>query len=748
MEHTDGQQDKLTPQQLDMMLRGLEGLPTFPSVVARMVSLIVDIGASGGAADESELALLIGSDLSLTAKLLSLANREYGRADTVTRAMERVPASVIHPVMLSTNVFQLSADGGLTEEGLDAPAFWKHCLAVACAAEDLAQRTELADAELAFTCGLLHDIGKLVLWQCLPKSYARTVEMARVHNGNIADYERIVIGMDHAVVGRRVAGHWRLSEAAENSIWLAHQPIEAIPPSLAHRQLVGVVSIADTIAREQGLGFSGNFAFHRSAEQSAAQLGISASVVAAVVESLPARLENRYRLVAPGGRGCETLYREALSKANAELGRLNNEARGRLENVSTQARAFEHLRSFTAALSGDATICEVLVRVADVMAAAQGQSPTLAEPVVAYSTGPAEGDIFAVRCGVSPEPEWATFNCRSSAGRRGGDAEGDAGDGVPVDFPAGIDGLSEWVDVSACVHHPLICSGRWIGGVLLPASGHESNGTNSMVEYVAGALALALAMVQGRSRAIELSEQLAGASQVLAATQEAMAEAKMLTAVGEMAAGAAHELNNPLAVVSGRAQLMREKAGRKEEQEAWDLIADQARRISDIVTELMDFASPPPPSPTAVELRSLLEDAREVFSSSDHAQAETTRVDIEIGADAPAVTADRAQMCAVVAELITNAATATRGAGVVRVTAELDEVYNAVVLAVQDDGPGMDEKTLQRVFTPFFSLQQAGRRRGLGLPRAKRYVENNGGRIWIKSRPGEGTTVYFQLPRA
>ena len=95
-----------------------------------------------------------------------------------------------------------------------------------------------------------------------------------------------------------------------------------------------------------------------------------------------------------------------------------------------------------------------------------------------------------------------------------------------------------------------------------------------------------------------------------------------------------------------------------------------------------------------------------------------------------------------------NAATAAQGKGTVRVTAELDEVYNAVVLAVQDDGPGMDDKTLQRVFTPFFSSQQAGRRRGLGLPRAKRYVENNGGRIWIKSKPGEGTTVYVQLPRA
>ena len=68
-------------------------------------------------------------------------------------------------------------------------------------------------------------------------------------------------------------------------------------------------------------------------------------------------------------------------------------------------------------------------------------------------------------------------------------------------------------------------------------------------------------------------------------------------------------------------------------------------------------------------------------------------------------------------------------------------------MTVRDTGPGMDARTLDSAFTPFFSAQRAGRRRGLGLPRAKRYVENNGGRIWIRTRPGEGTTVYVQLPR-
>ena len=96
---------------------------------------------------------------------------------------------------------------------------------------------------------------------------------------------------------------------------------------------------------------------------------------------------------------------------------------------------------------------------------------------------------------------------------------------------------------------------------------------------------------------------------------------------------------------------------------------------------------------------------------------------------------------------IANAASASREPLQVRLAAEDDPLNNAVLLTVADDGVGMDEKTLGNVFTPFFSMQEAGRRRGLGLPTVKRLIENNGGRVWIRSKPGEGTKVYVQLPR-
>jgi signal transduction histidine kinase len=259
-------------------------------------------------------------------------------------------------------------------------------------------------------------------------------------------------------------------------------------------------------------------------------------------------------------------------------------------------------------------------------------------------------------------------------------------------------------------------------------------------------MGMALAIVQGRNEAVALSEQLSEASQVLTETQAALAETKVQALVGEMAGGAAHEINNPLAVISGRAQLMRDSAQSEQERKTWALIADQAERISETITELMEFASPPVPRPGAFDLTETLRGAAKAFAKSDHPQAASARVDIDTGADLPPVWADKQQVCTVVEELIANAAGVSPGESPIRISARIDETAGAVILSVSDSGPGMDEETALRAFTPFFSQQKAGRRRGLGLARAKRWIENNGGAIWIDTRRGEGTTVYVELP--
>jgi signal transduction histidine kinase len=95
-----------------------------------------------------------------------------------------------------------------------------------------------------------------------------------------------------------------------------------------------------------------------------------------------------------------------------------------------------------------------------------------------------------------------------------------------------------------------------------------------------------------------------------------------------------------------------------------------------------------------------------------------------------------------------NAATAAGKSAVIHLVVQAGPEDNQVTLVVRDEGPGMDRVTLSRAFTPFFSAQPAGRRRGLGLSKARRTLEANAGRIYLRSEPGQGAAAIIQLPTA
>jgi putative nucleotidyltransferase with HDIG domain len=728
-----GQAGRLDADQVELIVRGLGSLPTLPAMASRLLALPGEADSAAGEA----LVEVISADPPLTGRLLSLASGASAPARTVGEAVERLGVEAARSAALSAGVCA-------GEAALDGPAFRRHCLAVACAAELLSPHLDPgADPGLAFVCGLLHDLGKLAASHCLPKSYARAVEAVSAGEGNIADHERRIIGVDHTIFGRRLAERWRLPQAVREAVWLHHQPPEVLPASLAHGAMVSTVHLADTLAREQAHGFSGNHVFALSSAALAERLGVPPAALREAAEALPARLADRLAAAGLDRPGGEALYRDALAAANAELGRLNADLRRRADALETHARAFTHFSEFASSLRGEASVAEILTGAAGVLAAAAGLAATPRAPVVAYSAPEDDRRIMAVRWDGSQQPRW-----RSVARAGGLDAttpppSAAAPAEVAQVLLADAEALSDWLDPAAAAHQALVCAGRWIGGVFLPAT---PAGRDDLREALASALALALAFAQGREKALRISEQLAGASRVLSETQQALAEAKALAAVGEMAAGAAHELNTPLAVVSGRAQLMRDRAAGDEERKAWQVIADQAQRISDIITALMEYARPAQPRREAVGVEELLNSAVAALREMDDPQARAAEVDIRSDARTPAAVVDRSQVEAAVAALLLNAAQAGGEAPRIELAAGYDETDGAVLLTVTDHGGGMDPQTAERAFTPFFSARRAGRRAGMGLPRAKRYVEINGGRIWLRSRAGEGTTVCVALP--
>jgi signal transduction histidine kinase len=266
---------------------------------------------------------------------------------------------------------------------------------------------------------------------------------------------------------------------------------------------------------------------------------------------------------------------------------------------------------------------------------------------------------------------------------------------------------------------------------------------------------MALRAAQVRDEARLLAEDLAQANRRLIDAQSEVLRSRTLVSVGEMAAGAAHEMNNPLAVISGRAQLLARELQDPRHKASAHLVCEQCHRLSHILSELMDFARPTAPQVKVCDLAELLDAA--LHQAKTHCQSADTpdgqdvplaRVELTVS-DVPPVLVDPEQLTAALAEVLANALQATDPArGGITVHAACDSNSQRVVLTVSDEGAGMDELTLKHAFDPFFSAKPAGRQRGMGLAKAMRWIEGSGGTIRLESRPGRGTRATVVLPAA
>src|SRR5437762_2692871 len=248
-------------KRVELILQQLEELPTLPSVAVRVLE------ATGREnSNASEVVKLIESDPTLTARILQLVHRAdvgaSGEITSVERAVVLLGFEAIRSAVLAVSVFESFRE---PQPRLGAQfrrdEFWKHCVAVACASELLAAALPISagiDRSEAFVCGLLHDLGKDALDAVLPKSCGRVVEAVEMLRGNIADLERTVIGLDHMVVGKRLAERWNLPATVRDCIWLHGQAPSALPPNVRNPRLANVVTLADTLVRGQHLGYSGN----------------------------------------------------------------------------------------------------------------------------------------------------------------------------------------------------------------------------------------------------------------------------------------------------------------------------------------------------------------------------------------------------------------------------------------------------------------------------------------------------------
>ncbi len=241
----------------------------------------------------------------------------------------------------------------------------------------------------------------------------------------------------------------------------------------------------------------------------------------------------------------------------------------------------------------------------------------------------------------------------------------------------------------------------------------------------------------------DMEDQLALREAELGRKNQELMQAKKLAAIGTLASGVAHELNNPLNNIYLSAQVLAKEAGGQctgAAKEAVNDIVGQTERVKRIVGDLLEFARGREPHFTDVELRGLIADAfRRIGGARD---IEHIRFSIDVEPREAVIVADPGQMEQVLSNLFANAVDAMQGRGQLSVSVKKED--GCTVIKIADSGPGIPRGSIDKIFEPFFTTKDKGT--GLGLAIVYNIIKKHGGDIAVDSEEGKGTTFTITLP--
>lgn len=203
----------MTRLSFEHIIRQIQELPSLPVVVLELLSSMDQDDT-----DVHVLAQKIELDQALAAKTLRIANSSfYGMQSKVTSIPQAVSVLGFHSIRTVVTACALTGSFAPVNGGFDFQAFWRHSLATAIAARLLAPHLRI-NPETAFTAGLLHDLGTLVLVTRFPAEHALVRSYRQAHDCQMADAELAVIGIDHAQVGSALAAYWKFPEAIQQAV--------------------------------------------------------------------------------------------------------------------------------------------------------------------------------------------------------------------------------------------------------------------------------------------------------------------------------------------------------------------------------------------------------------------------------------------------------------------------------------------------------------------------------------------------
>ncbi|MFQ6036086.1 MAG: HDOD domain-containing protein [Sedimentisphaerales bacterium] len=735
--------------QVELAVGWLDSLSTLPCVAVRFFpKLWQDRFSPAGLAD------IIETDPALTAKILSLSGKQGislpdGRF-SLAAILDKLPADEVRDALLSIKILTNFKTGDPEGQTITRRAeLLLHSLAVACCAREIAEITlPQVEPNIAYCAGLLHDLGKLALEEVMPKSFARIVEQARSAQQCSCAIERQHLGADHTIFGKRLAQKWHLPDRIVLAIWLHHSDTATISWHIPQGRLAQLIQSADSIARQSGIGQSGSFDSPEPAAKIAQSLGINLEQLQQICQKLPETVAEKSRILGldllhPGRTTAQ--YCDIVHTATAQFARKQAELSAENRQLQSASSHLSFVTDFLLSIDSSTSAIDIAENFATRWQRFY-QTGMVCLYLVPPDPPPAEQSLEAVIVESLGQSKKVLLNVPEDSAPI---PKAIANKFAILDARQLLDWLFEQLDVDFDRRQtklaPLLSAGKAVGVIVFEL--HWPTDTKLFEEKFRTTASIAgtiLDVALAGFKQEYFAERFAQLISRPRDTQPHIVADTSLNVLAEMAAGIAHELNNPLSVISGRAQLLAEAETDPKKKQPLKQIHENASEASAIVEELMSFAEPPQPREAQTDIKQMLDEAIQL--ASQKAGVENINVQVQVAEDVKNVFVDSGQIVSAMANVICNSLESYKDKmGPIKITADA-EADELVRLKISDQGCGMDAETVRKATQPFFSAKPAGRKRGMGLAYAARLIRLNKGTLEITSQPGRGTTVTISLP--
>lgn len=703
------------------LLSSLKNIPSLPHVLLQLIRVCNE--ENNGLND---LSRIIEKDPGLTGRVLKVVNSAYyspsNRLKTVNAAVRFLGSNAIRNIAICSSVHTV-LHGVHTKSAFNIKQFWWHSLRCAILAKLMAKKTRYRDPDEAFLSGMLHDIGKIVLWINFPEPYARILSMHQENPQSILA-EEMRMAASHAEIGAGLLKKWNFPSFVVDAVLYHHAPPNEISNSLPLIKLVYVANaLSGSVGRIDPEGMESARAFFGLGQENMNNLMLQADdELKVIAESLEIEIES----IQSAESGMTENDREPHQKLTAEM---ENQAvlLGFLQNLLSAEDEYAILKE---TVGGIQTLFEIPIVHFFIM-----------DPDKRFLKGETlihDPTFSMIKDMIVPLQMENSLLITCLKNRKITDSFNRPDDTRSV-IPD--DQIIRFMGKEGIICLPMISCKESIGVIVMGLDKQEFfalSGQINQLELLAGHAAAAMRI------------------HLLKRFQLQQIQQERMDASTSLARRIIHEVNNPMSIIKNYLRLLGIKlSGVNMAQDEIRIINEEIDRISQILSRLTTFTEDWVHLLETLNVNNLLSDLEKIMGAS-LLDRNHVRLLLHLDPNLPPVVADRNSLKQVFINLIKNAAEAMENGGGLyirtrHIAAHVEDSQvktgypKHVEIIVRDEGPGIPEEQQVHMFEPFVGAK-TGNHAGLGLSIVRNIIEMHKGTIDCQSQAGKGATFRIVLP--